>query len=133
MQFKRLLGVLAACALVSGCGDSNTGTVSGTVTVDGQPLVEGSISFFPADPTSGGTAGGPIRDGKYSVAVPVGKMKVSISYPKAAGTKKLYNTPSSPVGTMYKEGLPARYNERTELTFDVKSGSNPKDWELTGK
>jgi hypothetical protein len=129
MPFKRLIGVLAACVLVAGCGDPNIGTVSGTVTVDGEPLLAGSISFFPVDGQSP-SAGASIQNGKYTARVPVGAMKVSITYPKVAGTKKLYNTPDSPVGIMYKEGLPARYNERTELTFDVKPGSNTKDWEL---
>jgi hypothetical protein len=125
-------GLALWAALAAGCGESNVGDVAGTVTVDGTPVDEGSITFTPAD-GQGQTAGGPIKAGKYAVRVPPGRMKVSISAPKAIGKKKLYNTPNSPEGTIWKEGLPARYNELTELTFEVKAGKNTKDWELTAK
>jgi len=128
-----MFGGLAICALVAvGCDGSKFADVSGTVTVDGKPVETGSITFVPADGLSS-TAGGEIKDGKYSVKVPVGMMKVSISSPKAIGKKKLYATPDSPEGTLYAEALPERYNEKTELTLDVKSGSNPKNWELSAK
>jgi hypothetical protein len=42
--------------------------VSGTVTVDGSPLVEGVITFDPLD-GQGGVYGGRIQDGKYAVEV----------------------------------------------------------------
>ena len=43
-------------------------SVKGTVTVGGQPLEDGSITFFPIErETSGGTAGAPIIDGKFEV------------------------------------------------------------------
>jgi hypothetical protein len=133
MQTGRLLVVLLIYALaVPGCESSNDADVSGTVTVDGTPVEVGSITFLPADGKSP-TAGGKIENGKYSVRVPLGTMKVAIRYPKAAGTKKLYNTPDSPIGTIWKEVLPARFNEKTELALEVKSGRNNKDWELTAK
>ena len=133
MRIGRIAVGLVACALAAaGCDGSGLADVSGTVTVDGTPIEEGAITFYPVD-GQGQTAGGPIKDGKYSVPVSVGKMKVSISYPRAIGKKKLYNTPESPEGIIWKEGLPGRYNEQSELTFEVKSGKNTKDWELTVK
>jgi hypothetical protein len=133
MRVGRVVVGLVVCALAAaGCDGSGLADVSGTVTVDGTAIEEGAITFYPVD-GQGQTAGGPIKDGKYSVPVSVGLMKVSISYPKAIGKKKLYNTPESPEGIIWKEGLPARYNEKTELTLDVKSGRNTKDWELTVK
>jgi hypothetical protein len=133
MRVGRLFAGLAVCALLAaGCDGSGMADVSGTVTVDGTPIEEGAITFFPID-GQGPTAGGPIKDGKYSVKVPLGKMKVTISQPKAIGKKKLYNTPDSPEGIIWKEALPARYNEQSDLVFDVQSGRNSKDWELTAK
>ena len=133
MQVGRRFGGLVLCALlIAGCDASKFAEVSGTVTVDGKPVSAGSITFLPVDGLTP-TAGGQIKDGKYSVKVPVGPMKVTISAPKAIGKKKLYATPDSPEGTLYAEALPERYNEKTELTLDVKSGSNDKDWELKGK
>jgi hypothetical protein len=132
MRHYRLAGVVMACFLIAGCDDSKFADVSGTVRLDGEPIFEGSITFLPVDGQSQ-TAGGTIKDGKYSVSVPVGQMKVSISYPKVSGSKKLYDTPDSPIGYLYKESVPARYNEQTELVLEVKPGKNTKDWELTSK
>ena len=42
-------------------------------------------------------------------------------------------TPNSPEMDVTEEGLPARYNEKTELTLEVKAGTNRKDWPLTLK
>jgi hypothetical protein len=126
--FLLLTGVFA----FAGCSDQSTAEVSGMVRVDGNPVETGSIMFVPADGI-GSTAGGEIKDGKYSVRVPVGKMKVSISSPKLVRMKKLYNTPDSPEMPWNEEALPKRYNEQTELELDVTPGSNKKDWDLQGK
>jgi len=55
--------------LAVGCGKGK-GKVSGTVTLDGQPLPAGTINFLPSKGTG---AGGSIEDGKYSIDnVPAG-------------------------------------------------------------
>lgn len=124
--------VLAALMVAIGCSDPSNGEVTGMVRVEGTPVEKGAITFVPAD-GQGQTAGGEIKAGRYSVRVPVGKMKVSISMPVEDKKKKLYPTADSPEMWMYREGLPARYNENTELEFEVKSGSNQKDWDLQAK
>jgi hypothetical protein len=60
-------------------------------------------------------------------------MKVSLSATKVVGKKKIYPTPESPEMDITVESLPARYNENTELTLDVKPGKNEKDFPLTSK
>ena len=53
------------CGVTCGCGDGrpDLAAVSGRVTIDGQPLTKGSISFIPA---KGRQAGGAIEsDGRY--------------------------------------------------------------------
>jgi hypothetical protein len=119
--------ILVGLAL-AGCG-GNEARVSGTVKVDGKPIANGMITFMPVDGKTA-TAGGKIKDGHYSVKVPVGAMKVSISEPKFVRKKKLYDTPNSPEQDVTEESLPARYNENTELTFDVRPGRNEKDFDL---
>jgi hypothetical protein len=124
--FAVAVGFLLGCA-----GGSDTGEVSGTVTYDGKPVEDGAISFFPSD-GKGPTAGGTIKNGKYTATkVPVGTAKVSISGSKVVGKKKVYDTPDSPEMPVTKELLPEKYNTKTELTLDVKSGSNEKNWDLT--
>jgi hypothetical protein len=121
-----------ALLALAGCGQQTTGEVSGTVQVDGTPLAKGAILFVPADGKAP-TAGGDITDGRCSVRVPVGVMKVSISAPKVVGKKQLYPTPDSPMGEVVEEALPERYNEKTELQLVVRPGQNPKDFELQGR
>src|SRR5215831_7903746 len=112
---------------LAGCGGSTTAEVSGTITVDNKPLAKGYINFSPVDGKTQ-TAGGEITDGKYSVQVPVAVMKVEIRSPKVVGKKKDYDSPKGKWYDVSEEALPARYNDQSELTLDVKSGKNEKDW-----
>ncbi|MGB9688853.1 hypothetical protein [Thermogutta sp.] len=52
---------------VPGCGKSSGVTVSGTVTFDGRPVEEGYLTLSPAD-GKGPSAGGPIKEGKFSIS-----------------------------------------------------------------
>lgn len=62
-----------------GCGADQQARVSGTVTLNNEPLKKGLISFAPKDP-GGSTAGGDIIDGKYeAVALKPGKYVVHIA------------------------------------------------------
>jgi hypothetical protein len=124
-----VIGVLA----LLGCDGARMADIGGDVKVDGQAVDEGAIAFYPAD-GKGPSAGGPIKNGRYSTRVSVGNMKVTVSWPKGTGVKKkLYNDdPKSPVLELKSESLPEKYSDpmQTELTFEVKSGSNKKDWDL---
>jgi hypothetical protein len=122
--------VLVALSFAIGCSKRTTGTVSGTVTIDGVPAKAGAISFFPRNGKAS-TAGGEIKDGQYSAEVAPGVAKVEIRVPKVVGQKKLYNTPDSPVRPIMAEILPAKYNDETELTVDVQLGPNKHDFPLT--
>lgn len=125
--------VVAGAVVLAGCeAGPPSGEVSGTVSFDGAPVEKGSITFTPAD-GKGPTAGGTIQGGRYSVAkVPVGASKVSITGDKETGKKKLYDTPDSPVGVMTSNYLPEKFSgDDTELRFDVKPGTNEKNWALT--
>lgn len=82
--FLRWLLVAALLATtLPGCSQS-TGTVSGKVTFQGQPVAAGSVTFIHAD---GPTRSGSIREGSYSVAkVPAGActiLVVSLPLPRS--------------------------------------------------
>jgi hypothetical protein len=79
------------------------------------------------------TVGGDIVDGKYSVDVPIGQSKVAIRVPRVVGQRKLYDTPDSPVQPTMEETLPAKFNDETELTLDVKPGETQGDFDLKTK
>jgi hypothetical protein len=126
-------GLLTALALAAGCSSGPaTGEVTGTVTVDGKtPAPGSSITFFPTDGKSP-TAGSLIEDGKYTAKVPVGTAKVQIRVPRIVGRSKTREGPGAGADIL-EEALPAKYNDNTQLTFDVKSGRNAKDWDLKSK
>jgi hypothetical protein len=121
--------VLLAAMLIAGCGKSNIGVVTGTISVDGAPAKSGSIAFFPTNRKSS-TSGSEIVDGRYSAKVALGAAKVEIRVPKVVGQKKLYDTPDSPVKQVLAESLPRKYNDDTELKLDVRPGENRQDYEL---
>ncbi len=125
-------GGLLVLSLLTGCGDSfPMSEVAGKLTIDGQPF-DGAIQFSPVDGKAP-TAGGMIKAGQFSVKVPPGEMKVSISAAKVVGKKKIYDTPDSPEMPITEEALPARYNEKTELKLLVEPGSNTMNLELKSK
>lgn len=130
------LGLLLALIGLAGCGNAdNMADVAGAVTFDGQPVNEGNITFVPVDGKSP-TAGGVIKEGRYQARVPIGRMKVAISAPRVVGTKKIYDTPDSPVMPITVEALPARYSDRekTEIEINVQpGGNNDENFELTSK
>jgi hypothetical protein len=129
---RHWLSIVLVLIILAGCGESTIGVVSGTVTVDGLPAKEGSIAFFPVDRKSA-TAGAEIREGEYTAQVPLGASKVEIRVPKVVGQRKLYNTSNSPIMPLLEESLPAKYNDQTELTLDVRPGKNRQDYQLSTK
>jgi hypothetical protein len=128
-----LIVVLAAvgAGLAGGCGPG-TATVGGSVTVDGQPLEKGTISYVPAD-GPGTPAQAAVENGRYDLRTAPGKKLVQISAPAVVGKRKEYNAPDAPLVEVTAERLPERYNSKTELTFEVKPGGNTKDWALETK
>ena len=127
------LCILLCSVLVAGCAKkSNRSTVKGNVTLDGQPLKTGIIRFVPADGQTS-TADSRIVDGKFSVNVPPGDKRISISAQKVIGKKKAQDMPESPMIDIVEEILPAKYNVRTELTLTVDAGSQEKDFDLKSK
>ena len=132
-------GVLPLVILVlvaSGCGGSNRPSVYGQVTLDGQPLEQGSISFIPTGTTKGPLTGSIIAGGEYhikSTSGPViGQYKVEIRSSKSTGRQVPLPSPAPP-GTMIDEVvelIPSRYNAESTLTAEVKAKKNKLDFHL---
>jgi hypothetical protein len=123
----------ALIGLALGCSaDAKHGTVSGTVTLDGQPLKSGTIRFDSVDGRTA-AADASITDGKFTAKLPTGDKRVSITSPKVIGKKKMYDTPDSPVYDVTEELLPKKYNAKTELSMTLTAGSQSKDFPLKSK
>jgi len=125
---------LLLSAAVLGCDSGPPmGDIEGVVTVDGTPAAAGAVTFTPADGKLA-PAGGEIKDGKYAVRVAVGPCKVELRVPKKIGEKKLYgNDANSPTAPVFEESLPAKYNDKTDQTHDVKPGKATKDWDTKSR
>jgi hypothetical protein len=126
--------LLAAAALAAaGCGAKKP-VLTGVVTLDGRPVDNGTIQFFPVagDGQTSAAIIGP--DGRYRVEASPTKLKVVIHSSKVIGKRKMYDDqPDSPMVDVMEEILPARYSDmnKTELTVTVGPGENEKDFTLT--
>jgi hypothetical protein len=141
MASKRWLLCAAILAgLLTGCDPEGPerAEVSGTVKLDGEPVVEGAINFFPTEGTTGPEAGAPVTDGKYFIARSqgpvVGKHRVVLT--KFGETGKMMQDPTQPPGKLMKERgnvMPAEAGSNSTLVREVKSGKNTLDFAITSK
>ncbi|WP_417385801.1 hypothetical protein [Gimesia sp.] len=125
---KGILLFLVVPLLLQGCFQgtgANESEVSGLIKLDGEPLPDGTITFISADNTTH-SAQGKIQEGEYVVTVPVGEKRVEIHASRWTG--KPYEKYDIMETEQY---LPAIYNEKSQLTADVKPGENaPFNFEL---
>jgi hypothetical protein len=130
----RALTVLAMglAAAVAGCGKPPKAVVHGTVTLDGKPLADGSIEFFPIA-GAGQSAGTAIKDGAYDVEASVGEMQVTINGIEVTGKQKAYDTPESPMIDVVRNPVPAKYNTKSELKKTLVAGQNEANFDLTSE
>ncbi len=116
-------------AFVAGCGGPPEGTVSGTVTMDQEPLKDGLIRFEPNSPDAR-PVDATITDGKYTATLAPGDVKVTIRANKVVGKTKMYDTPDSPTVDKVVELIDAQFNDTSTLKMTVTPGQQKKDWEV---
>ena len=131
-----VLTLTAPLALAIGCGDANgRQRISGQVTLDGQPLPNGSVSLRPIG--TGPLAVGRIEDGKFILGSDKGPLPGAYlieieSQQKTGNQVALVDNPSIKIDET-EQVIPPNYNERSELRIDVKpDGGNHFEFELTG-
>jgi hypothetical protein len=113
---------------VSGCSDGPQRLpVSGTVRLDGQPLVSGSLLMTPLK--SGPVAGCDIKDGRFEMPLErgpgPGEYRVEITAYRPTG-KKIYDSDFNVSTETLEPIVPARYNTATELTATVSTETENK-------
>ncbi len=136
-----LLVVISMAHFGCGGGDGlDRQPVSGSVSLDGAPLKEGQIQFFPASNSAEAIAtGGTITDGKYSIPKAEGPIPgtytVQITASGGEQAKPEGNDGMPGTGPKHdKELIPARYNAQSMLKAEVKSGAdNTFDFPLVSK
>lgn len=133
MQRWNTLACAVVLAATLGCGGTRRGAVSGQVTLDGQPVESGTISFIPAGAKHAPAAWSEIKGGRYSIPASqgpaVGPNRVEIRWPRKTG-KKLPAVPPAPETDEVVEAIPPHYNTQSDLKAEIKPGANPLDFDL---
>lgn len=108
--------------MLTACGEKGTtevpnAKVSGTVTLDGHPMPQGTIEFGHPEAPSRLTL--TIKDGKFSGEAPIGECAVRI----ANGSEAAENT------------IPAKWNDESGLTANVQKdeSANTFHYKITSK
>ena len=128
---------LIVLLLVGGCGKSDgRQLLEGTVTLDGDPLANGSITFRPLAGTAGPTAGAEIAEGHFYVKSEKGTFsgtfRVAITATRLTG-KKVMGLDLVMIDES-EQFIPVRYNRQSELTAEVtEDGPNQFDFALISK
>jgi hypothetical protein len=118
---------------LTGCGGSGgptTYSVTGSVSLGGSPIEEGSIVFDPAD-GRGGSAMGGIKNGQFTAKVPAGEKILRISAVRTTGEtrpvrssrERILHSRQVRYGIDYQEdrqrGRPKQVRSGTRLTSDT--------------
>ncbi|QDV52043.1 hypothetical protein Enr17x_41020 [Gimesia fumaroli] len=136
-QLLSLSIIITLATLMMGCGGGEEGpkqfTVTGTVTLDGQPIPEASILFKdPSGKNKSYFAG--VKDGAYSTKIEAGKRKVLITANRPSKDKMVMNAEGTGKEPAMEQYLPAEYNEKSTLEIDVVAGNeNQFSFELKSK
>jgi hypothetical protein len=126
--------VLLALAAVCGCGGGEEplprAAVSGTVTLDGQPLQEGVVRFVPIDNTAGPKTSVIVSQGKFSADAEqgpiVGKHRIEIESTDDGGyamddEQAIQKLRESGVTRIDVVRVPPNYNSHSTLTETVSA------------
>lgn len=122
----------AACIALTGCGRHDPRvTIQGTVSLDGQPLSEGEVVFMPDDPALR-AEGATITGGSFTIRVLKGPHRIAI---QAHVAEKRKLVPGAPPGASpefdSRSIIPARYNDKSTLSFTVESSRDRPRFDLT--
>jgi hypothetical protein len=142
MRMRLLLGLAVVLAL--GCASKRFAPVSGKVTLDGNPLPNATVSFQPiglqvSGEAAPGSLGKTNEKGEYTLEAVdgkngawVGNHRVQISALNAEVGEADTRPPRG--GWPMGDKVPAKYNTKSELTFEVpREGTRDANFDLHSK
>jgi hypothetical protein len=121
-------------ATLAGCGPTPT-LLSGTVTLDGNPVEEAVLQFYPEAGNGQTSYASADKSGNFLAKVSPVPLVVTITKAKATG-EKMQSFPDSPPVDVMAESLPPRYSDRrkTELRVTpVEGKTTVADFALTAE
>lgn len=143
-----LFALLALIAFIPACGGGaiKTEGVTGTITLDGNPLPFASIRFIPLDGTGSESYGQSDSTGVYKLQTQLGKAnagttpgkyQVAVTCYEEVGTGKFMKDEDGNEIEITEEvsALPAKYNDPTTsgIEVEVTKGSNKINLELVSE
>jgi hypothetical protein len=124
MVWLLAFGSLASLAL--GCG-SETCKVTGTVTLDGQPVPDGDILFHDFQGAHG-PEHAKIKDGRFELRARPGDKRVEIRASREVPEKR------TPMGPYFEDYIPKQYNTKSNLTAHItRNDENHLEYPLKSK
>jgi hypothetical protein len=104
------------------------GAVTGTVTMDGQPVADAAVTFDGANPGEPPSLGQTDSSGKYELYYSRGHKGATIG--EHVIRISTYGGSTADDAEPRKETIPARYNVKSELKAEVKRGANNHNFDL---
>lgn len=127
-MLRMLLLALSVLAVGCGPGGPEVASVTGTVTLDGKPLKNATVTF---QPTSGRPSFGTTDEqGQYEMGYSLERSGVMLGKNTVYIRTRMENESGQ---VIQKEFLPPKYHDRSELTAEVENKANVIDFDLTSK
>jgi hypothetical protein len=136
-----IAAVCCICLAILGCDKGpQRVVVTGNVKYQGQPIPQGSISFFPSAGTNGTSVIAAVANGRYNVesngGLPIGTYDVAIFGVRVpAGTSNTAGVrtasgerPPPQIETQY---IPKKFNDKTELKATINASDSPVTLDFT--
>jgi hypothetical protein len=120
--------------LLTACGGAPSdqpelGTVSGVITMDGAPLANANVRFYPE--TGRASAAKTDDSGSYELVYIRDEMGAMIG--KHSVKVSTLDEDSDPFGNQGSETVPEKYNKKTTLEATVEAGDNTINFDLESK
>ncbi|MFH1267628.1 MAG: carboxypeptidase regulatory-like domain-containing protein [Planctomycetota bacterium] len=128
-----ILASLCVSSLAAGCADGGPklGQVSGTVTLDGQPLAPAKVEFQPQEAGGSPSYGTTDESGRYELTFSLDRPGAMIGKHLVRITTYRQLSSQDPGGPgELPERVPPKYNANSELIREVESGHNSFDFQL---
>ncbi len=127
-----MISTLVGCTRHS---DPLRAEVHGNVSLNGQPIQDGSITFMPVEGNKGPTAGGAVKEGRYSISKAqgpiVGKNRIELHSARYTGRKFPRPWDATVMGDEVVDDFPSQFNTQSELVRGIEAGENAINFELT--
>jgi len=121
--------ILMTFIFLLGCGENSKCTMSGSITLDGNPVKSGNISFYPLGLETNRKVATVVENGKYQIEtneglIP-GKYKIEINWTKETGKKMLSQDPGIKINQTIQG--------KEDCEIEVNIGTNKRDFVLKSK